>query len=292
LYGWLPLAFAAVFLVCGCAARGKFTPPPLDELIQDIEKKSHLVENFRADFVKTRRIAAFKSDLTAQGRLVYLHTGGFRLTLTGDVEVEVLSNGTVLSVIHDMRDQEFRMMSGDRDSVPLSDPFILLMQEFGNGILRDCRLKYIDDENDAVVLEVLPGHSARLEIMDRALLWLTETGMVSKARIHYLNGNVDTFSFSSWEMLPADHPSLVTAQQSLATLDPAASEARSSTSSGIACCPTLLPPLTEPPPHFSDKQANSNNLALAMPAGKQDRTVQSHEGPKDESERIWLPGYW
>jgi hypothetical protein len=58
-------------LLAGCATKAPAGPVGLDSLIEGIEKKSYIVNQFRAKFVKTRHSAVFNRDLSVQGDLVF-----------------------------------------------------------------------------------------------------------------------------------------------------------------------------------------------------------------------------
>ena len=101
--------FSAVCLIFmglgGCTGKNSLENVSLDNLISSLERKSYLIKQFRAEFVKVRRSPVFRRDLTVKGRLVFQRPSKFSLTMSGDANIEILSDGENINLIHDQRDQ-------------------------------------------------------------------------------------------------------------------------------------------------------------------------------------------
>ncbi len=120
----------------GCAGNGSLQNTSLDRLIDSLEKRAYLVKQFRAEFTKTRRATVFKRDLSVKGRLVFQRPNSFLLTMTGDVNLEVLSDGENISLTHDAKDHEVYRLQGERDLSKFSDPLMAVIRSIGDGGIR------------------------------------------------------------------------------------------------------------------------------------------------------------
>ncbi len=102
-------AFAVLTsILASCGARTTLPKRmELASLIEETEKKAYLVNQFRAEFVKTRRNSVFNREMKVKGVLVFQKPDKFQLSISGDVNMEVLSNGRVITVTHDRKDQRF-----------------------------------------------------------------------------------------------------------------------------------------------------------------------------------------
>jgi outer membrane lipoprotein-sorting protein len=202
-------AVCLVPLVAACATKAPAGPVGLDSLIEGIEKKSYIVNQFRAKFVKTRHSTVFNRDLSVQGDMVFQKPNRFRLIMSGDVNADILSDGRIITLIHDQSDQEVFRVEGDRDLSKFADPLVLIMQRIGDGGLRRFTVvKNIHDGNSNV-LEVEPGHDTYFERITNVSLSFSDAGEIGKIAISFRNGDRDETVFQSWSLLARDDPEIL-----------------------------------------------------------------------------------
>lgn len=199
-----------VAVLGSCASKQPFSKNvDFPDIVDDMERKAYLVKQFRADFVKTRHMDIFNRDLTVNARLVFQKPGNFRLVLSGDVNVEILSDGKTINLIHDQMDTEVYRLHGDRDSSRFSDPLMLLIQNIGMGGLRKFAIVKNVKQDDLIKLEVEPGNDNQFEKIKRIALNITDSGEIQHVSIFFKDGNRDDTVFQRWSMLTADDPEIV-----------------------------------------------------------------------------------
>jgi outer membrane lipoprotein-sorting protein len=197
-------------LLAACATRGSATAPVgLDSLMEGIEKKAYIVNQFQAKFIRTRHSAIFSRDLSVNGNLVFQKPNRFWLTLSGDVNADILSDGRVITLIHDQIDTEMFRVEGERDSSKLADPLILIMEEIGNGGLRRFAVVKNVREGNANVLEVEPGNDNNFERIKNVTLSFSALGEINRVIINFKNGDRDETVFQSWALLARDDPEIL-----------------------------------------------------------------------------------
>jgi outer membrane lipoprotein-sorting protein len=211
----LLIAAGVTLVLAGCALR---IPPKkfdMNQVIQDIEKKAYFVQRFRAEFVKTRHTSVFDRDLSASGTLIFEKPNSFRLVTKGDVNVEIVSDGNVVSLIHDRKDQEIRRIYGERDWASFADPLIVILQNLSNGALRKFSTQKTRQEDKGFVVLLRPSEVTSLERIDKALLTFSPAGVIKEVTIHFKNGDWDQTLFRSWAMVTEDDPDILTLEKRL-----------------------------------------------------------------------------
>jgi|GEM_PF-5879630 len=196
-------------LLVGCAATGPLRSGDFQDMVQDIEKKAHLVRQFRADFTKTRHTAVFNRDMTVKGRLIFQKPSKFLVTLTGDVNAELLSDGTTIHIVHDNKDQEVFQVQGERDQSRFADPLMLLINSIGQGGLRRFHPVHTETRGQLLTMEFLPQHETNFERIRSVTVQLSEEGEIRKVVIVSDDGEREEVVFDSWRMLAQDDPDLV-----------------------------------------------------------------------------------
>jgi outer membrane lipoprotein-sorting protein len=194
--------------VSGCASSQTAAPLDFDSLVNDVEKKSEFVKQFRADFVKTRTSNLFAKPITVVGKLIFQKPHNFCLTLTGDVNVEIVSNGQVVSLIHDSSDREIFHIQGERDASRFADPLMVLLDNISKGGLRNFAPVSRQESSDELVIQFRPLDQPAFERIDQMRLVLNDSGQINKVAISYKNGNMDEVEFKSWMLLTSDDPEI------------------------------------------------------------------------------------
>ncbi|MBI4964328.1 MAG: outer membrane lipoprotein carrier protein LolA [Desulfomonile tiedjei] len=214
----LVLGVSAVVMLGACAAKVPVNGLQLEDLIRDAEKKAYLVKQFRADFTKTRLTSVFNRDVTVKCRLVFQKPDRFLLTMTGDANVEILSDGTMISLMHDQKDREVYHVQGERDLARFSDPFMLLIKKMENGGLRAFSEIRRIEQPDGLIAELQPGNDNQFERIKSVLLSFGLTGDIKKISILFKDGERDEVVFDSWTLLAQDDPEVVQLETKLKAL--------------------------------------------------------------------------
>ena len=204
MFGYLA-SLATVFAVIGsCASSVPLKHAELIDLMEDMERKAYIVRQFQAEFVKKRSTPVFDKEIEVNGTLVFQKPGKAWLNLTGDINVEILSDGRFVKIVHDNSDEELYRIRGDRDLTRFADPLMLLINSVGNGGLRKLAIVRRTQQDEALKLEIDPSSDNRFERIKRVFLWLTHYGEIKKVRIEFKNGGVDETLFTSWAVLDED----------------------------------------------------------------------------------------
>lgn len=193
----------------GCAGNSSFQNTNLERLIDSLEKRSYLVKQFRAEFVKTRRSSVFKRDLSVRGRLVFQRPNSFLLTMSGDANLEILSDGENISLTHDNRDHEVYRMQGERDLSKFSDPLMTVIQSIGDGAIRRFTLTQAIEKNGVTVLELEPNGQANFERIEKVLVMIAGAGEIRRVNVYFKDGDYDETVFKSWALLAQDDPEIL-----------------------------------------------------------------------------------
>ncbi len=207
--GWV-LVIPVLLLLGACGAAVSPTrSADLNSLIQDVEKKAQLVNQFRAVFVKTRKTPVFQKKLTVTGRLVFQKPGRFDLTMDGDINVEIFSDGKSVTLVHDKKDEEFFQVRGDRDLTRFEDPLMLLINCIGNGGLRQFNVLETVPAGDSLRVEIAPGNDRRFDRIRKISLWFSQSGEIERVKILFKNGGEDETVFRSWALLAKEDPEIL-----------------------------------------------------------------------------------
>lgn len=216
-------AFAAFALLASilvsCGARTNLPKRmELASLIEEAEKKAYLVNQFRAEFVKTRRNSVFNREMRVKGVLVFQKPDKFQLSISGDVNMEVLSNGRVITVTHDQKDQDVFYVHGDRDLSKFADPLMLLIQSLGNGGLRQFSVIKSVQAGDTLITEVQPSNHNDFERVKNAILSIDDSGQLKKVSINFKSGDADETEFKAWTLLAQNDPEILSLNDRLSKL--------------------------------------------------------------------------
>lgn len=204
------LLVVMLIAVCSCAGKGPVTKVDLDSFLEDVEKKAYLIQQFRTEFVKTRRSAVFNQQLTVNARLIFHKPGNFLLAMTGDVNVEILSDGQFVTLIHDRNVEETYQVQGDRDLSKFADPLMLLIDHIGTGALRRFRTVKQEQRGDSILMEVEPGSNGnQFERIRSVTIVFSVFGEIRSVNINFKNGDEDRTVFANWALLAEDDPEIL-----------------------------------------------------------------------------------
>ncbi len=198
-----------ILLGIGGCTKNSLDNVSLDNLINTWEKRSYLVKQFRAEFVKVRRSPVFKRDLTVKGRLIFQRPSKFVLTLSGDANVEILSDGENLNLIHDQKDLESYHMQGERDLARFADPLMMVIQSIGDGGMRRFSLSKKTNHDGSVLLDASPNGQVNFERIEKAEILISDIGEIEKVSLLLKDGNKEETRFRSWALLSQDDPAVL-----------------------------------------------------------------------------------
>ncbi|MFH1114286.1 MAG: outer membrane lipoprotein carrier protein LolA [Pseudomonadota bacterium] len=205
---WTIFATTTLMSVMSCGSSAPFKQGDLAGLLEDMERKAQLVSQFQVRFVKTRSVSAFDRELKVNGRLVFQKPARMSLSLTGDVNVEILSDGRCIKIIHDGTDEETFKLRGDRDMTKFADPLMLLINSVGDGGLRDLAVLKTVEGHDSRMVQIDPSNDSRFERIQTIFLWLSDYGEIGRVRIVFTDGGTDDTVFESWSVLSDDAPEI------------------------------------------------------------------------------------
>lgn len=203
------------FVVGGCAMKTPSGTIDFERIKADMDKKAQIVSRFRVDFTRIRRSSVFNRPITAQGRLVVQKPDRFRIVMCGDVNVEILSDGRMLAVIHDRGDKEIHTLHGDRDRALFADPLMALLEGFGSGSLKQVTGPRDAGDPNMVAIEIPPRNSSRNDRKHQVLVWFNADGTIDKARFVADRGDNDELQVRSWAVLTANDPDLAELERRL-----------------------------------------------------------------------------
>ncbi len=201
-------SLALSFILQGCASRGAVNDD-LEVLLRDLEKKSYMVGQFRADFHKVRKSPLFEKDVLVRGALIFQKEKKYQLKLSGDINVEILSDGQFLTIIHNGTDEEFYHVRGERDRSKFSDPLMSMINAITSGDMSKFANVNQTRTDNLMSLQIQPGAAPEFERMQNVSVDFSESGIIKKVVINFKNGSQDTTVFDSWSMLTQDDPSIV-----------------------------------------------------------------------------------
>ncbi len=271
-----------ILLVASCAGPIPMKDFDLEKMSEAIEKRADAVDIVRTEFTKTRSTNVFNRDMAVQGRLIMQKPNKFRLTLMGDTNVEVLSDGKVVHMIHDLCFHDTYRMHGERDLARFADPLMTLLQGISSGALRKYAVVNRVAKGDSVMLEVVPGNGTDVERINRAFLWFGSGGELKRIRIFLKDGAVDDTVFTLWAILAPDDPEIVFLNRSLQELAVQKDSSMYDLSRGQNCCaarsrgePEIIP-LRRPPvstlaqasPKTSFRSPREDRLGLTQSGSK------------------------
>jgi len=129
--------------------------------------------------------------------------------MSGDVNADILSDGKIITLIHDQSDQEVFRVEGERDLSKFADPLVMIMQRIGDGGLRKFAVVKNFHDGSSNVLEVEPGNDTSFERITNVSMSFSDIGEIGKVVIAFRNGDRDETVFQSWSLLARDDPEIL-----------------------------------------------------------------------------------
>ncbi len=207
---------AVTAIITSCASRNPLLPESdLHSLLQMVEKKAYVVGQFQADFHKVRTSDLFRHETHINGRLIFQKPSRFELKLTGDVNLDIFSDGSFVALVHDGRDLEFFKAQGDRDLSKFADPMMLLVHSLSNGDTSRFANLTEKKQHDATVLDIEPGALNEFEAVKNVKVKFSDEGTIQLIEIFFQNGNTERTYFDNWSLLTQNDPKIKRMNQSI-----------------------------------------------------------------------------
>lgn len=207
---------AVTAIITSCASRNPLIPESdLHSLLQMVEKKAYVVGQFQADFHKVRTSDLFRDETHITGRLIFQKPSRFELKLTGDVNLDIFSDGSFVAIVHDGRDLEFFKAQGDRDLSKFADPMMLLVHSLSNGDTSRFANLTEKKQHDATVLDIEPGALNEFEAVKNVKVKFSDEGTILLIEIFFQNGNTERTYFDNWSLLTQNDPKIKRMNQSI-----------------------------------------------------------------------------
>ncbi len=213
----LPVVFS-VFLTCCASTNNIVSESDIHSLLKIVEKKAYIVGQFEAKFHKTRKSSLFNHEACVDGRLIFQKPGRFELKLTGDVNLQILSDGEFVALIHDNSDLEFFKTDGERDMSKFADPMMLLVNCLSNGDTSRFAMMRQKQHHASTVLEIDPGDLSEFEAIREVKVKFSDQGTIQSIVMFFRNGNVEKTVFDSWSLLTQDDPKIQTMNKRIARI--------------------------------------------------------------------------
>ena len=207
---------ALTAIITSCASRNPLIQESdLNSLLQMVEKKAYIVGQFQADFHKVRTSDLFRHETHITGRLIFQKPSRFELKLTGDVNLDIFSDGSFVALVHDGRDLEFFKAQGDRDLSKFADPMMLLVHSLSNGDTSRFANLTEKKQHDATVLDIEPGALNEFEAVKNVKVKFSDEGTIQLIEIFFQNGNTERTYFDNWSLLTQNDPKIKRMNQSI-----------------------------------------------------------------------------
>lgn len=202
-----PIVFS-LFLTCCASTNNIVSESDIHTLLEMVEKKAYIVGQFETDFQKIRKSNLFRHEARVDGKLIFQKPGHFQLILSGDVDLQILSNGEFVAIIHDNRDLEFYKANGERDLSRFADPMMLMVNSLSNGDTSRFANMIQIKHNDSTYLEIEPGALSEFEAIKKVKVKFSDQGAIESMKMFFQNGNVEKTVFDSWSLLTRDDPKI------------------------------------------------------------------------------------
>lgn len=214
IYRILALGFC-LLLSCCASTNNIVSESDMNSLLKIVEKKAYIVGQFEADFHKIIKSNLFKHEPIINGRLVFQKPSRFQLTLTGATDLQILSDGKFVAIVHDKRDLELYKSEGERDLSRFSDPMMLLVNSLSNGDTSRFANMTQQKHEDSTVLEIEPGDLSEFEAIKNVKVKFSDQGTIESITMFFRNGNIEKTVFDSWSLLAQDDPKIRTMNEQI-----------------------------------------------------------------------------
>lgn len=193
----------------GCQFEKPAIEVDLHDLLEDLQKKARIIKQFRADFVRVRTSGAFRVPMVVNGVLVYQKPGIFSLRYVGDINLEILSDGETIIVVHDHGHQDTFVPAGEGNGALVSDTVMSLIQNIGDGGLEKFSILGAEKLEDGMKIEMSPLRERPFHLVQRITLWISYLGELKRIKVFFDGGDQEDTVFESWSVLADNEPEIV-----------------------------------------------------------------------------------
>jgi len=210
--------FAVIIETLGCNIETSSLDTSLDSLLNDLHKRINLIRQLRVDFTKTRHSSSFKAPVSVKGTLIYQRPGNFFMRYRGGVDVQVLSNGNIVRIVHDEGLAETFVLNSDRNAGIFSDPWIELIATIGRGGFDKLLTVELVGKNELIDIDFVGKNQRPFEHVKRMTLSASHFGEIKHFTVVFSDGDFDEINFDSWSVLLDTDPEIVDLETRLKTI--------------------------------------------------------------------------
>jgi len=204
--------------VGGCRIEKPSIEVDLKALLEDVQKKARIIKQFRADFMRVRTSGAFRVPMVVNGVLVYQKPGIFSIRYVGDVNLEILSDGETVTLIHDRGHQDTFVPAGDGNGSLVSDTVMSLIRNIGEGGLEKFSILGTEKLEDGMKIEMCPQREKPFHMVQRISLWISYFGELKRIKVFFDGGDQEDTVFESWSVLADNEPEVLELETRLSEL--------------------------------------------------------------------------
>jgi hypothetical protein len=198
-----------VFMIVGCGFQKSTLEVDLQDLLDDVQRKTRIIKQFRTDFIKVRISGAFRAPIVVSGLLIYQKPSIFSLRYRGDVNIEILSNGEMVSIIHDNGYRDTFPLAGDGNGILVSDSVMTLIRYIGESGLENFSIMRTERLEDLMAVEMSPPRNRPFQLVERITLWLSYLGEIKRIKVYFEGGDEEDTVFESWSVLAANDTEII-----------------------------------------------------------------------------------
>ena len=174
-------------------------------MLERLQRHYASTEAFSCQFEQTKRIRQLEGEITLRGDLLFQKPHFLKMHITGDDTLDVYANGqTAWIVDRGARDvQEFNLANAatDQQLARLLPPFVLYnFQDLDRQFSAVART---GDGRTTLVLTPRPGSGLPYRLVE---LEVDRLDRLTRALVHYLNGDRIETTFRGWQRLPRISP--------------------------------------------------------------------------------------
>jgi hypothetical protein len=204
------LVLSSLFsIILGCGFQKPTLEVDLHDLLDDVQRKARIIRQFRTDFIKVRVSSVFRTPIVVSGLLIYQKPSIFSLRYRGDVNIEILSNGEMVSIIHNNGYRDTFPLGGDGNGVLVSDSVMTLIRHIGEDGLEKFPILRTERLEDVIQVEMSPPRNRSFQFVERVILWLSYLGEIKRIKVYFEGGDEEDTIFESWSVLAENEAEII-----------------------------------------------------------------------------------
>lgn len=202
----------------GCSIQTSSVDTTLEGLLSDMHRRINLINQLRVDFTMIRHSSSFKSPVSIKGTLVYQKPAKFIMTYQGGVNLQVLSDNSVVRLVHDGGFTETFVLNRDRNSGVFCAPWIDLITTIGTGEFDKLFTVALTRKDELLELGFATKNQRPFEHVKLIRLYVNDFGEVKHITVVFSDEDFDEIHFDSWSILLDTDPEIVDLEAKLKTI--------------------------------------------------------------------------